>query len=103
MEIKQEELQALLCNDILGSPHAYFQPPANVHMNYPAIVYALKGIDTIRADNGVYITLPHWELTLIDKRANSPFITKIMSLPYCRFDRHFKADNLNHFTFILYF
>lgn len=99
----QEELQALLCNDILGSPHAYFQPPANVQMSYPAIVYALKGIDTIRADNGVYITLPHYELTLIDKNPNSPYISKLLTLPYCRFDRHFKADNLNHFTFILYF
>ena len=47
----QEELQALLCDNILGSPNAYFQPPANVQMKYPAIVYVLKGIDTIRADN----------------------------------------------------
>lgn len=99
----QEELQTLLCDDILGSPNAYFQPPANMQMKYPAIVYVLKGIDTIRADNGVYITLPHYELTLIDKNPNSPYISKLLALPYCRFDRHYKADNLNHFTFILYF
>lgn len=98
----QQDLHVLLCDDILGSPNAYFQPPANVQMNYPAIVYALKGVDKLRADNGVYIMLPHYELTLIDKDPNSPYVAKLLSLPYCRFDRHFKADNLNHFTFTLY-
>lgn len=99
----QKELQTLLCDDILGSPDAYFQPPANIQMSHPAIVYALKGIDTIRADNGIYIMLPHYELTLIDKNPNSPYISKLLALPYCRFDRHFKVDKLNQFVFNLYF
>ena len=55
----QQDLHVVLCDDILGSPNVYFQPPANVLMNYPAIVYALKGIDTVRADNRVYIMLLH--------------------------------------------
>lgn len=98
----QQELHTLLCN-ILGSPNAYFQPPANVQMSYPAIVYSLKGVDKIRADNEVYIMLLHYELTLIDKSPDSSFVTKLAKLPYCRFDRSYKVDNLNHFTFILYF
>ena len=42
------ELHEIFC-DILGSRNAYFQPPASVKMNYPAIKYSLSNIENNNA------------------------------------------------------
>lgn len=34
-----------LLEEILGSPHVYFQPPATVKLEYPAIIYSLDNLD----------------------------------------------------------
>ena len=88
--------------DILGSRNVYFQPPASVRMQYPAIVYSRKNIETTFASDGGYIQAPSYEVTLIDKNPDSRFIEEIMTLPYCSFDRHYVADNLNHDVFTIY-
>ena len=72
-------------------------------MKYPAIVYGLSNIDPFYADDSIYMMRRKFDVTLIDKNPNSEFITKLLGLPFCRFDRHFKADNLNHYTYELYF
>ena len=87
---------------ILGSRNVYFQPPQSVKINYPAIVYYRKNIESKYADNGAYITTPAYEAMLIDKNPDSPFIEKILAIPYCSFDRHYTADNLNHDVFVIY-
>lgn len=91
-----------LCN-ILTTRNAYFQPPKSVQMKYPAIVYSLGGIRSIRANDGLYKTFMSYEVTLIDKNPDSEFISKILALPYCTFDRFYTADNLNHWVFTLYY
>jgi hypothetical protein len=71
-------------------------------MKYPAIVYKRKNIDTLRANNGTYVQFPGYELVLIDRNLDSEYIDKILQLPYCRYDRHYTADNLNHDVFTIY-
>ena len=88
--------------EILGSRNVYFQPPASVQLSYPAIVYSLKSIDKEYANNLGYMKSPSYEATLIDRNPDSEYVDKILDLPYSRFDRHFKTDNLNHWTFIVY-
>ena len=39
----------------------------------------------------------------IDKKPDNEVIDKILHLPYSSFDRHYKADNLNHDVFTLYY
>lgn len=95
------DLHEKLCA-ILGTRNAYFQPPASVQMKYPAIVYKRKNIDTLRANNGAYVQFPGYELVLIDRNPDSEFVDKILQLPYCRYDRHYTADNLNHDVFTIY-
>ena len=87
---------------ILGSHNVYFQPPASVKMQYPAIVYSLKNIEKNFANNLSYIITPGYEVILIDKNPDSIYVEKILKLPYCRFDRHYTSDNLNHFVFTIY-
>lgn len=95
------ELQRLFEN-ILGSRNVYFQPPANVKMKYPAIKFELDNIEHKHANNKPYIRNPAYMATLIDKNPDSEFVEKLDSLPMCGFDRSYKADNLNHWVFIIY-
>lgn len=88
--------------DILNSRNVYFQPPASVKLQYPAIVYSFKNIKRDFANNLSYIASPGYEVTLIDKNPDSEYVEKILALPYCVFDRCFKSDNLNNFVFTIY-
>ena len=87
---------------ILGSHNVYFQPPESVKLSYPAIVYAIKDVETTFADNRAYLKAPSYEVTLIDKNPDNAFVEAILDIPYCTFDRHYKADNLNHYVFTLF-
>lgn len=96
------ELQTRL-EDILGSRNCYFQPPASVQMNYPAIVYSLSNIEKLHANDDMYQPLMAYTITLIDKNPDTKFLVEILKLPYCRFDRFYASDNLNHWVFTLYY
>lgn len=102
------QLHSTLC-EILGCPErgkecrCYFQAPGSVSMTYPAIVYSLDDMDNKFADDGVYLTKRKYLITLIDKNPDSPLIDKLNTQAFCKFSRHYKADNLNHYVYILYF
>lgn len=89
--------------NILGSENVYFQPPESLKLSYPAIVYELARFDTRFANDAMYKLMDCYTVTLIDKNPKSEFIKKLLTLPYCSFDRHFKSDNLNHYVYTLYF
>lgn len=97
-----EELQFLLEN-LLGSSNVYFQPPENVQIKYPCIVYQLDYINTIYADSIPYNNRKRYSVTYISKSPDQFIPDKIMSLPMCSFDRFYVSDNLNHTSFRLYF
>lgn len=101
-EDRRLKLHEILCG-ILGSREAYFQPPDSLKMKYPAIVYGLSDIPSLHADDGVYLSGRKYSVTLIDKDPDSPLVEKITDLPTCRFDRPYKADNLNHWVFTLHY
>lgn len=96
------DLHEVLCG-ILGNRNAYFQPPESEKMKYPAIRYTRKSINKLRADNTTYGTFRAYELIVIDKNPDSELIDKVLALPMCSHDRHYKSDNLNHDVFTLYF
>ena len=96
------ELQTMLEN-LLGSRNVYYQPPASVRMNYPAIVYSRQNIENDFADNLVYNQSLAYEVVVIDENPDSEIVMSISKLPLCRFDRHYTADNLNHDVFTLYY
>ena len=88
---------------ILGSRNVYFQPPESIRMIYPAIVYSRARIDNRHANDFVYKQDDAYEIIVIDRNPDSEIVRKISKLPKCRFDRHYKADNLNHDVFTLYY
>ena len=91
-----------LCT-ILTTRNAYFQPPASVQMKYPAIVYSLENVDKLHANDDMYKALMAYTVTLIDKNPDTQYFVPILKLPYCRFNRFYTADNLNHWVFTLYY
>lgn len=96
------ELQNEL-EELLGNENVYYQPPESKKIEYPAIIYSKAGIKTTRADNKLYNKINKYNLTVIDKKPDNPVIDKLLELPYCSYDRHYVADNLNHDVFTLYY
>lgn len=96
------ELQSML-ETILGSRNVYFQPPENIKMNFPAIVYSRENIRNTFADNSVYAQANSYSLIVIDSDPDSETVSRISVLPMCRFSRSYKSDNLNHSVFTLNF
>lgn len=83
--------------------NVYFQPPANISMNYPAIVYSRKAIEKTKANNKTYKTNQSFDLTVIDKNPDSTIAKQLLELDYCEFDRQFSMEGLNHISLTLYY
>jgi len=88
---------------ILGSSNVYFQPPESTKMNYPAIVYHLNQIENRHAGNIVYKQSDSYSVTMIDTNPDNTTVRKLAGLPLCRFNNHYRADNLNHWNYTLYY
>ena len=89
--------------DILGSNHVYFQPPASVKLVYPCIIYQYETGDTQFADDQAYIFVRKYQIQVIDSNPDTEIPDKIARLPRCLNDRNYTADNLNHYTFNIYY
>lgn len=87
---------------ILGSRNVYFQKPEDDKLKYPCIVYQLDGIDIDHADDTIYRTSMKYTATLIHKSPDSDLVTKMLTIPHCKFDRYYGADNLNHYVYTIY-
>jgi hypothetical protein len=83
--------------------HVYFQPPSNIKMNYPCIVYEVSGDQVERANNRLYFHTKQYQVTVIDRDPDSELPDEVIELPMCEFNRFFTADNLNHHVFTLFF
>lgn len=84
-------------------PNAYFQPPGNVVMQYPCIVYARDAKDIQYADNLPYFRKTRYSVTVIDRDPDSSIPERVADLPMSSFERHYVADNLNHDVYNLFF
>ena len=96
------ELQSKL-EELLGFEHVYYQLPENMKMEYPAIKYSKSNIQTRSADDRTYSKMTRYEIIVIDRKPDNPVIDELLKLPYCSYDRSYKAENLNHDVLILYF
>lgn len=90
--------------DILESRSVYYNPPESVKMQYPAIKYSLSKVSVKRANNRIYNNVNGYEVILIDPDSSSKYHDKILTrFPMCSFDRTYKANNLNHFVYTIYY
>lgn len=94
------ELQALL-KEIVDN--VYFQPPPNVRLVYPCIVYARDNADVSYADNKPYRRTKSYTVTVIDRNPDSDIPDQVAALPLCSHNRFFTSNDLNHDVYTLYF
>lgn len=84
-------------------PNVYFQPPTNVQLVYPCIVYERDSGDTKFADDKPYSHTVRYQIVVIDRDPDSPILAQIAALPMCLFNRFYSANNLNHNVYNLFF
>lgn len=93
------ELRALL-----NTTNTYYEPPADVRMSYPCVVYSLGNMDDVRADDIHYTRRLRFMVTTISANPDSEWPQLILDyFPYARFDRNYSADNLSHNVIMIYY
>lgn len=96
------DIQTVLSR-IPGVSEVYFQPPENVKLKFPCILYSLSNDKPVYADNRIYKNKKRYTVTVMDKNPKSKIAEIVRMLPYCRFDRTFQKDNMNHFVYTLFY
>ena len=77
----------------------YFQPPPNVVISYPCVIYEMVRINTDFADNKPYQLTQVYQLTHIDEDPDSDVPMKLANLPMCVFERKYETNELYHKVF----
>ena len=83
--------------------NVYFQPPTNIQLKYPCIIYKRDFAHTEFADDKPYNHTLRYMIMVIDPDPDSEIPSKVASLPLCLFNRFYTADNLNHDVYNVYF
>lgn len=97
------DLHEELCT-ILGTRNVYYTPPESVRMSYDAIRYELGGKDIKRANNRMYLFTNRYDGVVITRDPDTTIPDAILSqFEMCSFGTPYKADNLNHYPFTLYY
>jgi hypothetical protein len=95
----------LQLHDILLSfvPNVYFQPPPNIALKYPCIIYHRDFAVTEFADNEPYHNEIRYLITVIDRDPDSDIPAKVAAMPKSLFNRFFTSDDLNHDVYRVFF
>lgn len=94
------ELQALLlemCDNV------YFDPPENIQMRYPCIIYNRYRINVLHANNAPYKHDTRYQVTVVDRDPDSQIVEQVKQIPRISYDRFYSVDDLNHDVFTLFF
>ena len=83
-------------------PHVYFQPPENIGIQLPAIIYKLSDIDRRLADNRVYNQNRVYEVVVLDIDSESEIVDTLSNNIKCKFIRQYTANDTYHSVFEYY-
>lgn len=88
--------------EILGSKNVYFQPPGNIRLEYPCILYSLSELDRQFADNAPYRNAIAYSVIFITRDPLHNIAIELGKMRYSRFDRFYIFENLNHYVYKIY-
>lgn len=91
-----------LLRKAVGHNRAYFQPPENLKIEYPAVVFHLSKIKVDHANDAPYKGAREYSVMLISKEPEPEVLDKILKIPYTSLDTTYIADGMNHFVFTTY-
>lgn len=100
---KRIDFHNLLKNLFGNTVAIYFQPPEDLKISYPCVVYEHYDMPIRHADNLNYLVHQKYKVTIIDKSPDSELVDKITTLNGTKFNRHFVTNGLNHDVFIVYY
>jgi len=83
--------------------NVYFQPPTNIQLKYPCIIYHRDWAETKFANDKPYNHTRRYMIMVIDQDPDSEIPSKVASMPMSLFNRFYTADNLNHDVYNVYF
>ena len=90
--------------ETLESDFVYFNPPESKKMDYPCIRYSPSEPNQKYANNKQYAKTNRYEGIVIDYDPDSDIPDKLASrFEMFKLGRPYKADNLNHFPFTIYY
>ena len=96
----QKDLQDLMGNKV----KVYYQPPENIKLQYPCIIFELNDAYSIHADNIPYMKIKRYSVTLITLDAdNEEYVDKLLSMPRSSMERQFINERLVHVLFNIYY
>lgn len=98
----REDLDALLCGT-LGSDNVYFQPPENLRLKYPCIIYSLSGFYERHANNRTYHRRREYSMLYITRDPDDAMIEALADLEYCALGKPYTADDLHHYPYTIYY
>ena len=82
----------------------YYQPPSNIKLKYPCIIYNKNGIRTTYADDQIYKRHQQWQLMVIGTHPDDETAEQIMEhFEYCSINQYYTVDNLRHVTLTLFY
>lgn len=85
-------------------PNVYFQPPVNLDIHYPCIVYRKSGKDKLFGNNETYRSIQEYTITVIDEDPESTIADSLdKEFEYCSINQYFVVDGLNHTTLTIYY
>ena len=96
----RSQLHSLLTDFV---DNVYFQPPENIALEFPCIIYKRDNAYTSFADDKPYNIETRYAITVVDPDPDSDIPMKVASLPMSTFNRFYTADNLNHDVYTVYF
>lgn len=85
------------------TPNVYFQPPEDVKLVYPAIVYKRDYAETKHADNKVYSFTKRYQVTVISRESDDEIVDLVAFLPQTTYIRYFAAEQLHHDILNIFF
>lgn len=81
----------------------YYQPPTNVKLNYPCIVYNRQVGHDIKADDIRYVGWNSYLVTVIEKEPDSAVSDTVLDLfQHSQEVNYFQNDNLYHSVLKIY-
>lgn len=85
-------------------PIVYFQPPSNIQMNYPCIIYTKTGRNRHFGNDVIYLSQQGYQITVVEENPDSTIAEDVEKhFQNCVINQNYTIDNLYHTTLSLYY
>lgn len=84
--------------------NAYFQPPANIQLRFPCIIYHRDGRNVTHANDDIYLKKTGYQITVVSRDPDSPLPDEVIDhFKKAIITSEFTKDGLYHAVISLYY